>query len=389
MDPDARRAHITTEFNSRFGGPPELWARAPGRVDLMGSHTDYNEGLVLTMSIDRDTWIAAHPRADRQVAVYSLDAIGGGSFNLDDIRHDTRSPWTNYVRGVAKVLQDEGYALSGFDGLIHSTVPVGSGVSSSAALEVATAVLFRALSGWDIDPLQLALLCQRAENDFVGMRCGILDQYSSALGRAGHALLLDCRHLTSEARPIAQGMAVVIGDTRSRRELTRSGYALRRAECEEGAVRLAEAYPGVRALRDVRLDQLLARQESIPAVIARRCRFVIEENSRVPEMAAGLEAGDRPSIRRTALDSYAGARDLFEIVSPEMEHMLEAMTHAPGVIGARQAGAGFGGCMVAVVEAGQVEPFIEHVSQEYSDATGLQPVVYPVKPAQGAGMMQT
>ncbi|HLC06525.1 MAG TPA: galactokinase [Anaerolineales bacterium] len=387
-DFSARRILITSEFESRFGAFPSVWVRAPGRVDLMGSHTDYNEGFVLTMSIDRDTWIAARPKADRVATIYSLDAAGGGSFNLDDIQSDAVSPWTNYVRGVAKVFQDEGYALQGFDGLIQSTIPLGSGVSSSAALEVATAVLLRALGGWDIDPLKLALLGQRAENEFVGVRCGILDQYSSALGRAGHTLLLDCRQLTSEARPLAKGLAIVVGDTRARRQLTASSYEERRAECEEGAGRLAELNSGVSALRDVSLDQLLAHRDALPEVILRRCRFVIEEDARVREMAAALESGERESIRRAARESYVGARDLFEIVSPEMENMIEAMNRSPGVIGARQAGAGFGGCMVAVVEADQVEPFLEHVKREYSSATGLEPMVYPVYPAEGAGLLE-
>ena len=387
-DFSARRILIAREFESRFGASPSVWVRAPGRVDLMGSHTDYNDGFVLTMSIDRDTWIAARPKADRVATIYSLDAAGGGSINLDDIQKDAVLPWTDYVRGVAKVFQDEGFTLQGFDGLIHSTIPLGSGVSSSAALEVATAVLLRALGGWDIDPLKLALLCQRAENEFVGMRCGILDQYSSALGRAGHILLLDCKQLTCVARPLANGLAIVVGDTRARRQLTASSYDQRRAECEEGAGRLAELYPGVSALRDVSLDQILAHRDALPEVILRRCRFVIEENARVKEMAAALESGERELIRRAARESYVGARDLFEIVSPEMENMIEAMNRSPGVIGARQAGAGFGGCMVAVVEADQVEPFLENVKREYSSATGLEPMVYPVHPAEGAGLLE-
>ncbi|NIV32065.1 MAG: galactokinase, partial [Anaerolineae bacterium] len=227
MDHQARKSLIETRFRERFGGEPTVWSRAPGRVDLMGSHTDYNLGYVLTQAIDRDTWIAARPRGDGQVAIESLNLEGRGEFPLDGIEYDTAVPWTNYVRGVASVLGDEGYGLRGFDGLVHSTIPFGSGLSSSAALEVATAVLFDALGDLDIDPVQMALLCQRAENEFVGMNCGILDQYSSTMGKAGSVLLLDCRDLSSRTKPVAEGIQVVICDTRASRELTGSEYAER------------------------------------------------------------------------------------------------------------------------------------------------------------------
>jgi galactokinase len=379
---------ISREFEVRFSRPLRLLVRAPGRVDLMGSHTDYNQGFVLTMSIDRDTWIAARPRSDRLVKVFSLDAPNGATFNLDHIEPDGESPWSNYVRGVARIFGEEGYPLLGFDGLIHTTLPLASGVSSSAALEVATAEVFKSLGGWDIDPLRLAVLCQRAENEFVGMQCGILDQYSSVFGREGHTLLLDCRDLTSRDRHLAEGISVVIGDTRVGRQLTASGYAERKAECVSAATLLAEAYPDVRSLRDVTLDQLNSQPDLLPGRIALRARFIVEENRRVSVMAGALEAADRGAIRRAMQESYVGARDLFEIVSPEMSRMVEAMIASPGVIGARQAGAGFGGCMVAVVEAEHVEPFVEQTARRYSTSTGLEPMVYAVQPAKGAGPLE-
>jgi galactokinase len=386
-----RQVLMSEEFARRFGTEPEVWVRAPGRVDLMGSHTDYNEGYVLTLSIDRDVWIAARPRAGRSVTVYSLNSGGGGPFDLGDIAHDEVSPWTNYVRGVAHVLQDEGYHLRGCDALIHSTVPVSSGLSSSAALEVATAMLFVVMGDWNIDPLQLALLCQRAENQFVGVNCGILDQYTSVLGQSGCALLLDCRSLTSELVPVAEDFCMVICDTRVKRELAGSAYAERRAQCEEGARRLARFYPGVRALRDVTLSQFIAHEGDLPAVVARRCRFVIEENERVGRMGEALgyflsaSAGDRRAIAELTSASYVGARDLYEIGSPEMAAMMDAMLGAPGVIAARQAGAGFGGCMMAFVEEAQTGAFTRHVEQAYAAATGIQPQVYPTRAAAGAG----
>ena len=397
MNESDRQVVMNEEFARRFGSEPDVWVRAPGRVDLMGSHTDYNQGYVLTLSIDRDVWIAARPRSGRRVTVYSLNVDGGGAFDLDGIAHDEVSPWTNYVRGVAHVLQGEGYQLHGCDALIHSTVPVSSGLSSSAALEVATAMLFVLMGGWNVDPVRLALLCQRAENQFVGVNCGILDQYTSVMGQSGCALLLDCRDLTSELVPVAEGMCMVICDTRVKRELAGSAYAERRAQCEEGARRLARFYPTdafypadvfyprVRALRDVTLGQFTAREGDLPAVVARRCRFVIEENERVGRMGEALPAGDRRAIAELTSASYVGARDLYEIGSPEMAAMMDAMLGAPGVIAARQAGAGFGGCMMAFVEETQTGAFVRHVEQAYTAATGIQPQVYPTRAAAGAG----
>jgi galactokinase len=387
MDTQVRKERIAGQFVKRYGRPPVVWTQAPGRVDLMGSHTDYNLGYVLTQAIDRDTWIAARPRDDNMVVIESLNLDGGGAFDLERIEYDEAVPWTNYVRGVAAVLRQEGHRLHGFDGLIHSTIPFGSGLSSSAALEVATAVLFDMLGDLNLDPVQMALLCQRAENEFVGMNCGILDQYSSIMGQAGCVLLLDCRDLTSTTRPVASGIQVVICDTQAKRELTGSEYRERRAQCEEGARILAGFYPGVQTLRDVSLEQLNAHQSDLSDVVYRRCRFVIEENQRVLEMADVLANGDFAGIGNLAAESYAGARDLYEISSNEMEKMMAAMESGAGVIGARQAGAGFGGCMVSFVEEAQVGAFARHVETRYRDTSGIEPQVYPVQAAAGAGRL--
>jgi len=385
MDTKQRRNMLAAEFANRFGGPPALWSRAPGRVDLMGSHTDYNEGFVMTMAIDRDVWIAARPRTDRQVAVYSLNLEGGGAFSLDDIAPSEAAPWTNYVRGVAATLHGQGYPLTGFDGLIHSTIPFGSGLSSSAALEVAVATLFTMLGGKPLPATDLALLCQRAENEFVGVNCGILDQYSSALGQAGSALLLDCRHLTTRTVALPPEAQVVICDTRAKRELTGSEYGQRRAQCEEGTRLLRQIYPAVATLRDVSAEQFARHEAALPDVVAKRCRFIIEESQRVQDLAAAFSGGRTADLQTLTADSYRGARDLYEIASSEMEAMMQAMLSAPGVIGARQAGAGFGGCMVAFVENNAVDSFARHVEQSYAAVTGIEPKVYPVQAAAGAG----
>ena len=384
-----RKEQMKAAFVELYGTEPTIWVRAPGRVDLMGSHTDYNQGYVLTMPIDRDTWIAARPRIGRVVRVHSMNVGQGSGFSLDGISYDEKVPWANYVRGVADVLKTEGYELTGFDGIVHSTVPLSSGLSSSAALECATAVLFRESGGWEIDPVRMALLCQRAENEFVGMNCGILDQYTSVMGQPGCALLLDCRHLTSQPVALPDDMQVVICDTRAKREFTGSEYGERRAQTEEGARLMAHFYPGVTALRDVTLEQFLEQESDLPPVVARRCRFVIEENERVLRLAERLPDGDRTAICGLTSTSYKGARDLYEIGSPEMEAMEAAMLSAPGVIGARQAGAGFGGCMVALVEVEAVAVFEAYVRESYVAATNIEPEIYPVKAAAGAGSLHS
>jgi galactokinase len=245
--------------------------------------------------------------------------------------------------------------------------------------------MFEQISGFEIDPVTLALLGQRAENQFVGVNCGILDQYTSAMGKAGCALLLDARSVTSEDVPIAPSIHVVICDTRAKRALAASQYGVRRAQCEEGALILGASIPHVAALRDVTIRQFNAYAADLDPVVAKRCRFITEENERVLALAPALSSGRRDRIRSLCAESFAGARDLYEIAVPEMEAMMEAMLSGPGVLGARQAGAGFGGCMVAFVEKEAVEVFAGHVWQHYQSATGVEPNVYPVVASAGAG----
>jgi galactokinase len=344
----------------------------------MGSHTDYNLGYVLTLPISRDVWIAARQRTDERVRVLSLDLGAESSFRLNGLEHDLRQPWSDYIRGVAAMLEHAGFPLSGFDAVIQSTVPIGRGLGSSAALECATAVVFQALGGWALSAVDMALLCQRAENEFVGVNCGILDQYTSCLGRADCALLLDCRDLSHRTVPMHRSLRVVICDTGVRRVLASSEYGSRRAQCEEGARRL-----GVTALREVTLEQLELAHD-IPGEVVKRCRFIIEENMRVVRLAEALERGDSEVLADLCAESFRGARDLYEISSPEMTVMMDAMLAGPGVIGARQAGAGFGGCMVAFVNSTLVEAFTATVREAYAKATGVSADIYPVEAATGA-----
>ncbi len=382
-----RQQEVEQSFCETFGVSPVVWTRAPGRVDLMGSHTDYNLGYVLTQAIDRDTWLAVYPRRDGRVRLRSLNVKGVAEFSIDSISYDPTVPWSNYIRGVMAVFKEQGYPLKGFDALVHSTIPIGSGLSSSAAIEVATAMLLVELGGLQIEPVQMAQLCQQAENQFVGMNCGILDQYSSIFGRTGEVLLLDCRNLTSETRPVADGIQLVICDTRAERELTGSEYPERRAQCEEGVHRLQEYYPNINALRDVSLEQFETHEADLSEIVAKRCRFVIEENQRVLDIAVALQVGDRDEIEALSSASFLGAQLLYEISSVEMDAMMDAMRSGPGVIGARQAGAGFGGCMVAFVDREATRAFRWHVTEHYRASTGIEPQVYPVEAAAGAGVL--
>jgi galactokinase len=387
-DVSARRARVASAFATRYGGPPTAWLRAPGRVDLMGSHTDYNEGHVLTMTLDRDTWLALRPRTDDRVAIASLDLPGAAEFALTDITRDERVPWTDYVRGAAAVLLAEDRRLVGFDGLVQSTVPFGAGLSSSAAIEVAALLGFATAGDFHLAPLETAILGQRAENEFVGVSCGILDQYTSALGQAGHALLLDCRHLESRPVPIAAHLAVVICDTRAERQLGATGYGERRRACELGAARLRAVDPGISALRDVSPAFLAAHEDVLAPDVARRCRFIVEEERRVIELAEALPTGVPATLAALLEASWQGATRLFEIGAPAMLAMSDAMRDAPGLIGRRQAGAGFGGCLVAFVEREAVPRFSQRVAGAYAAATGIEAHVFAVDAAPGAGPLE-
>lgn len=380
---EERRQHVAELFHNRFGSEPQLWARAPGRVDLMGSHTDYNLGYVLTLPISRDTWIAARKNGGRTVQLHAANLNEDDSFSLDAIEKTSTRKWSNYIRGVAKVLQSERLQTDGFDAVLHSTVPLEAGLSSSAALECVTAVVFREFGGWAMAAKTMATLCQRAENQFVGVNCGILDQYSSCLGEAECALLLDCRDLSTRTVRIAEGISVVICNTVSPRQLSGSEYALRRADCERGAAIL-----GVASLREVPVEVIAARRNELPEQIAKRCEFIVAESARGASLASALETGDREQVARLCADSFAGARDLYEITSPSMIAMNRAMQQAPGVIGSRQAGAGFGGCMVAFVEEGSTDDFRAAVVENYLNSTRLRAEVYPVAAATGAAIFQ-
>ena len=367
---------LRRRFRQLFDTEAAVVVRAPGRVNLIGEHTDYNDGYVLPVAIDRSVLLAASPRPDRRVIVHALDFDQRAEFFLDDITRDTEHPWSNYQRGVAWVLQSEEFTLPGLNVALISDVPIGAGLSSSAAVEVAAAYAWRVLGKLELDLVRLALLCQRAENEFVGMSCGIMDQFISALGQRDSALLIDCRRLDYELVPIPARTAIIVADTRVRRELVASEYNARRRECEEG-VRLLQRYlPGITALRDVSPAQFAGHQDRLPDIVRRRCRHVVHENDRVLRAVAALRAGDVGTFGQLMNESHTSLRDDYQVSCPELDALVEAAWRVEGVYGSRMTGAGFGGCTVSLVDESVVGAFRERVAAAYQAATGTAPEIY-------------
>lgn len=380
MNPTARRA--LAAFEDRFGAPAELLVRAPGRVNLIGEHTDYNDGFVLPMAIDRAVYIALRHREDTTVQVHSLD------FDSDR-RFDAAAPergsggWIEYLQGTAWALTQAGVPVAGWEGVISGDVPVGAGLSSSAALELATARALVAAGGpWE--PATMARLAQRAENEWVGVQCGIMDQMISAVGEAGHAVLIDCRTLETRRVPLPEDVLVVILDTGTRRELADSAYNERRSQCEAAA-----AHFGVPALRDLTLETFERGFTELDPLTARRARHVITENARTLSAAEAMQNGDSCRLGELMNESHDSLRDDFQVSSEALDVMVEIACAHPSVFGARMTGAGFGGCAVALVERGSAEAFARDAAERYQARTGLQASVYVTEATAGAGLVGT
>jgi galactokinase len=368
---------VTEEFTRRYGSPPSAIVRAPGRVNLIGEHTDYNDGFVLPMAIDRAIWIALRPRPDRLVAAHSLDFDETAEFDLD--RLEKQSGWIEYLKGVAWALQDAGHELRGFEAVISGDVPIAAGLSSSAAWELAAARAFAVTSGFAWDAAKMALLAQRAENKWVGVNCGIMDQMISAAGQADHALLIDCRSLETQSVPLPPNTVVIVLDTTTRRGLVDSAYNERRSQCEAVA-----KFFGVKALRDVTLDQLSEKREQLDRVAYRRALHVISENDRTLQAAEVMRRGEASELGQLMELSHMSLRDDFEVSSRELNTMVECAEQQAGCYGARMTGAGFGGCAVALVRQDAAEAFCAGVAAEYQAETGLKPNIYICTASNGA-----
>lgn len=380
--------HATGVFQHHFQTDPTAMAIAPGRVNLIGEHTDYNDGFVMPLAIERHTVIVARPNHSPRCRIVAADLDEEmHTFRLDDIAPG-KTQWANYVKGVFSQFQRNGHlpgAGAGIDAVITSNVPLGGGLSSSAALEVAVASLLEQLLEIKLDPTRKALWCQQAEHEFAGMPCGIMDQFISAMGVRDHALLIDCR--SHQVRPVKladPNVTVLITNSNSKHELTGSEYPTRRKQCEAAAKILGSQFPGVKALRDADMLMLDAARSKMDDVTYRRARHVIGENQRTLLAADALDAGDYTQVGRLMLESHRFLRDDFEVSTPELDALVELAMMVPGVFGARMTGGGFGGCTVTLVQTHAVQKLIDHLMAEYPKRAGKAPTCFTTRPAQGA-----
>lgn len=369
-----------------FGRPARFVARAPGRVNLIGEHTDYNDGFVLPMAIDREVTLVGAPREDRVVRVHSLNFDETLTFGLDFIPREAAGRWGNYVRGVAAVLRDAAFALTGFDAVLKGDVPMGSGLSSSAAIELATLMAFKAAGEAAGRPLDARLdgelaarLAQRAEQRYTGVQCGIMDQFIATLGVEGHALKIDCLDLTHEAVPMPAGARIVVIDTGASRALAASAYNTRRAECEAGA-----ALFRAQTLRDVRYADFVARREGAEGPVMLRVGHVLLENQRVLDAVEALKRGDLEELGLLMSHSHQSLRDLYEVSSDALDAAVDIAEGVEGVYGARMTGAGFGGCAIALTREDAVDALREAIEAQYPQRTGLTPKVFVCRANAGA-----
>ena len=377
MDIDA----LKQDFRRLFGTEPHVY-RAPGRVNLIGEHTDYNEGLVMPAAIGFSTCVAITRRADTRVNVRSQTF--GELISLDMSDHLTpRHAWSDYVVGVIDQIRKAGIPLCGADLLIQGDVPIGAGLSSSAAIEVATGLAVLTEHHQHVDKTQLALLCQRAENEFVGMRCGIMDQFISCCGRRDHALMLDCRSLEFKLLPLSPEARMIICNTMVKHEHASGEYNQRRAACEEGVRILKQHAPAIRSLRDVSIDELERHRQKLSPIVYRRCRHVVTENDRVQRAASMLERGKLSEFGQLMAQSHASLRDDYEVSCRELDIMVDLALTQRGIFGARMTGGGFGGCTINLVDASQAESFRRQVAPAYEKATGLKPQIYISAAADG------
>ena len=385
---------LTQRFEKAFDDRPRIF-RAPGRVNLIGEHTDYNDGFVMPGAVGFSTYLAIAARPDRKLVIRSEEFPGDFEFDLAQLPRQRTGAWCDYVLGVASVLQQRGHKLRGANLLVHGEVPIGAGLSSSAALEVASALALMSLGemsegetrngGTDLPLPEVAKLCREAENNFVGARVGIMDQFVSCMGRAGNALLLDCRSLEFQFAPIPADIQLVVCNTMVKHEVATSGYNTRREECEEAVRLFAKWDSKIRALRDVSEEMLDRHIRDLPPVIGKRSAHVVRENQRTLDAARALREGDLLRVGKLMRASHDSLRDLYEVSCRELDIMVEAAEGLPGFIGGRMTGGGFGGCTVNLVRAENAGDFSKQIAGRYLKATGIMPQIYLCTAEDGAG----
>jgi len=375
---------LIQHFESLFGQHPRIF-RAPGRVNLIGEHTDYNDGFVMPIAVGFSTYVAIATRPDRKLRIHSQEFPDHFEVDLDNLPEKRPGLWCDYMLGVASILQQAGCALEGANLLVHGEVPIGAGLSSSAAIEVATAFALLSSGSIRIPLPELAKLCRRAENEFIGARVGIMDQFVSCMGKAGHALLLDCRSLEYSFAPIPPSISLVVCNTMVKHDLATGAYNQRRAECEEGVRFFAHWNPAIRALRDVSIEMLEKYARDLPSAVLKRCSHVIRENQRTLDAAEALRVGDLKRLGELMRESHQSLRDLYEVSCRELDIMVDAAQDLLGFIGGRMTGGGFGGCTVNLVREENAADFASQVAQRYRKATGITPQTYLCTAVDGAG----
>jgi len=378
-----KSAELAQHFKDLFGSSPRIFC-APGRVNLLGEHTDYNDGFVMPCAIGFSTRVAISSRQDRKLVIRSEEFSEQFEFDLDNLPTRGKGVWSDYVLGVAVMLRQIGHPTPGASLLVRGEVPIGAGLSSSAAIEVASALALMSLNGATLPLPEVAKLCQKAENVFIGARVGIMDQFVSCLGKAGHALLLDCRSLEFKLIPIPQNVRLVICNTMVKHDHANGAYNRRREECDEGVKLLSRWYPKICALRDVSVEQLVQHKAEIPVTIYKRCLHVVSENQRVLEGAQYLTDGDVERFGALMQQSHCSLRDLYEVSCRELDVMAEIAQSLKGYCGGRMTGGGFGGCTVNIVRATDAESFAKQISERYQVEIGIKPDVYVCSAANGA-----
>lgn len=370
-----RISEFVQHFDKLFAARPRVF-RAPGRVNLIGEHTDYNDGFVMPAAVGFSTYVAIAARPDRRLVIRSEEFPGNFEFDLDHLPPQRTGAWCDYVLGVATVLQQRGCELAGANLLAHGEVPIGAGLSSSAAIEVASALALLSLGKTQLPLPEIAKLCRQAENNFVGARVGIMDQFVSCMGKAGHAILLDCRSLEPKFVPLPADLRLVVCNTMVKHDLATGAYNMRRAECEEGVRYFTKLDPAIRALRDVSPELLDQHARDLPATIWKRCCHVVRENQRTTDAARSLAVGDLGRMGELMRESHRSLRDLYEVSCRELDIMVEAAEGLPGFCGGRMTGGGFGGCTVNLVRQENAAEFAAQVTERYQRATGITPQVY-------------
>ena len=374
---------LTQRFRELFGDHPRIF-RAPGRVNLIGEHTDYNDGFVMPAAVGFSTYVTIAARPDRKLVIQSEEFPGNVGFDLDHLPEQRTGAWCDYVLGVASVLQKQGLKLRGANLLVHGEIPIGAGLSSSAAVEVASAIALMSLGEMQLPLPEVAKLCQQAENGFVGARVGIMDQFVSCMGKAGYAVLLDCRSLEFQAVPIPAGIRLAVCNTMVKHDHATGTYNTRREECEEGVRYFAKWDPGIRALRDVSVEMLDQHAQELPATIGNRCSHVVRENQRTLDAARALKGGDLIRVGALMRESHISLRDLYEVSCRELDIMVAAGEGLDGFCGGRMTGGGFGGCTINLVREENAEDFAKQIAERYRQATGINPQVYLCAAEDGA-----